>query len=129
MRSLQQEGQAPGEGQAKGKDGEEKGLLSGISDFFTQSISLKGGVPANMSMQSELQFNTMLPKQVPPEQMRQMQECLNKIDDILKRECIFCGPVLIDMIDNDIDQDEFGETQVQKNSLAGGLKNDEWAIV
>jgi hypothetical protein len=48
--------------QNTGNQGEDKSFLTGISDFFTQSISLKGGVPANMQMQNELQFNAMVPK-------------------------------------------------------------------
>jgi|LauGreDrversion4_2_1035121.scaffolds.fasta_scaffold45952_2 hypothetical protein len=52
--------------QNQGNSNEDKSLLSGIttgiSDFFTQSISLKGGVPANMQMSTELQFNAMQPK-------------------------------------------------------------------
>ncbi len=45
-----------------------------------------------------------------------MADCLNQIDDILKRECIFCGPILIDMIDNDI--------VGGKDSEFGGLFSD-----
>lgn len=78
-----------------------------------------------MSMQNELQFNTMIPKTIPPDQQRMMQDCLNQIDDLLKRECIFCGPVLIDMIDNDIDQDE----DMPKSAFNDHLENDDWAII
>jgi len=52
--------------------------------------------------------------------MRTMNTCLNNIDEILKRECIFCGPILIDMIDNDIDENEGG--------LASDLKAGDWEI-
>lgn len=72
MKTLQMEG-----AQQSQNPGEEKGLLSGISDFFTQSISLKGGVPANMQMQNELQFNAMIPKAATEQQMRVMNESLN----------------------------------------------------
>ena len=85
---------------------------------------MKGGVPANMSMQNELQFNTMIPKSIPPDQQRMMQDSLNKIDDLLKKECIFCGPVLIDMIDNDIDQDD----DKPKSAFNDHSNDDEWAI-
>lgn len=33
---------------------------------------------------------------------KQIREKLKEIDDILTRECLFCGSMLIDMIDNDI---------------------------
>lgn len=53
--------------------------------------------------------------------MRVVNNGLNKIDEILKRECIFCGPILIDMIDNDIDEIE--------GSLASDHKAAEWEIL
>ena len=31
-----------------------------------------------------------------------IREKLKEIDDILTRECLFCGSLLIDMVDNDI---------------------------
>lgn len=41
---------------------------------------------------------------------RAIRDKLKEIDDILTRECLFCGSLLIDMIDNDIeirDEDAF----------------------
>ena len=102
---------------------QETSLFKGLSDFFSD-ITLKGGVPANMSMKDELQFNHLLPKSADPVSMRLMQEHLNRIDDILKKECIFCGPVMLDMIDNEIQYDEFKE--IVGKPL--GQIEDEWTI-
>jgi hypothetical protein len=33
-----------------------------------------------------------------------IRERLAKIDNIFKSECVFCGSVLLDMIDNDIEE-------------------------
>ena len=122
------------EAQAQANAGQDKSLLSGIStgisDFFTQSISLKGGVPANMQMQNELQFNAMMPKGQTEQQQRIWNEALNQIDEILKRECIFCGPILIDMIDCDVEGDgkdsEFG---LARNLAAEIKQTNEWDII
>ncbi len=83
-----------------------------------------------MQMSNELQFNNLIPKSATAEQMRVMNECLNQIDDILKRECIFCGPILIDMIDNDIDGDSKQSEFAQPSSLFAELKpSSEWDII
>ena len=41
-----------------------------------------------------------------------------KIDKLISNECFFCGPILLDMIDNDIEFDvkgsEFANSQVKK---------------
>lgn len=34
--------------------------------------------------------------------MEQVRDCFNDIDSLLKQDCIFCGTILIDMIDNDL---------------------------
>lgn len=34
---------------------------------------------------------------------RQIRDKLKEVDEILTRECFFCGGILIDMIDNDIE--------------------------
>lgn len=116
--------------QNTGNQGEDKSFLTGISDFFTQSISLKGGVPANMQMQNELQFNAMVPKGQTEQQQRIWNEALNQIDEILKRECFFCGPILIDMIDCDVEGDgkesEFG---AGRNLAAEIKQSSEWDII
>jgi hypothetical protein len=104
---------------------QESSLFKGLSDFFSD-ISLKGGVPANMSMKDELQFNHFMPKSADPVSMRLMQEQLNQIDDLLKRECIFCGPVLLDMIDNDIE--DTSEYFVATELKPLGQIEDEWTI-
>jgi len=74
---------------------------------------------------------------------RAIREKLKEIDEILTRECLFCGSLLIDMIDNDIeikDEDAFDldgdieqEAGAGANALGGersGLDRaaDEWDI-
>jgi len=47
-----------------------------------------------------------------------IREKFKEIDDILTRECLFCGSILIDMIDNDIeqkDEDLDGEFEEQES--------------
>ena len=58
------------------------------------------------------------------------------IDDILTRECLFCGCILIDMIDNDIVTDsnkdfEFYQQNNEENSNAlmpNNEDDEEWDI-
>jgi hypothetical protein len=57
------------------------------------------------------------------------------IDDILTRECLFCGCILIDMIDNDIvtDSNKDFEFYQQSNDEAQNLlgnndDDEEWEI-
>ena len=40
------------------------------------------------------------------EDERKVKEYLSEIDKILTTECFFCGSLLIDMIDNDINDDD-----------------------
>lgn len=61
------------------------------------------------------------------------------IDNVLKKECLFCGSILIDMIDNEIASSkdlEFADggvqrlygAAVQKNPSILQLVEDEWEI-
>lgn len=78
---------------------------------------------------------------------KQIREKLKEIDEILTRECLFCGSMLIDMIDNDIDADysemfaeqdegdDFAfkeaaeeDATAQIDDLLMASKNSEWAI-
>ena len=43
--------------------------------------------------------NTQILQQKDQEDIRNI---FNKIDDILTRECFYCGSILIDMVDNDV---------------------------
>lgn len=42
--------------------------------------------------------------QLTEEQKQTIRHKLDSIDSILKKECLFCGTILIDMIDNDIER-------------------------
>ena len=84
---------------------EEKSLLSGFKDMFT-SFQVKGGVAAGLGREGAQK------PQLTEEQKQTIRYKLDHIDNMLKRECLFCGAVLIDMIDNDIEREskdfEFG---------------------
>ena len=118
---------------------DEKGILSeitsitsGISNFFTESISLKGGVPTGMQIQNELQFNSLIPKSASVEQTKIIKECLNKIDNLIKSDCFFCGPILADMIDNDIEFDGKGSEfsgSLFSASEVKNLQSGEWCFI
>ena len=72
---------------------EEKSLLSGFKDLFsrgkTESMSAKG-------------LGGRRPE-LTPQQWDTIRYKLDNIDMLLKKECLFCGMILIDMIDNDIE--------------------------
>jgi len=74
---------------------------------------------------------------------RAIREKLKEIDEILTRECLFCGSLLIDMIDNDIEikeEDAFDldadlEQEAGPNGAAGAERKqgadqiaNEWDI-
>lgn len=118
---------------------DEKGILSeitsitsGISNFFTESISLKGGVPSGVQLQNELQFNTLIPKSASVEQIKIIKECLNKVDSLIKSDCFFCGPILIDMIDNDIEFDGKGSEfsgSLFSSSDVKSVQTSDWGFI
>ena len=118
---------------------DEKGILSeitsitsGISNFFTESISLKGGVPSGIQLQNELQFNTLIPKSASVEQIKIIKECLNKVDSLIKSDCFFCGPILIDMIDNDIEFDGKGSEfsgSLFSSSDVKSVQTSDWGFI
>ena len=74
---------------------EEKSLLSGFKDIF-QSFSVKGGVSTTVGREG------VAKPHLTEEQKQTIRHKLDLIDSLLKRECLFCGTILIDMIDNDI---------------------------
>lgn len=88
------------------EDEMKKSLISDIRNYFTKSYRGIGGV-GSISNQS-----TQMLAQKDQEDIRRIY---NKIDDILTRECFYCGTTLIDMIDNDIFQD---------SSKAGGIPSE-----
>lgn len=105
-------------------------MFESLYDELAQTMSFKGGIPQNMQINSELQFNAMVPKQATPEQKKVINRCLNEIDALLTRECMFCGPILIDMIDNDIEGGNTGrEFAVLSTSRQKKKKSSEWDII
>ena len=113
---------------------EEKTLLSGITtgiaDLFSSStVNTKNGNQVGDQSQSEVQFNSLIPKGATPEQARIVRECLIKIDRLISNECFFCGPILLDMIDNDVEFDgkgsEFTGSQVKKQPAV----KSEWDFI
>lgn len=76
---------------------EEKSLLSGFKDIFS-SFQVKGGAASGLARDGAQK------PQLTEEQKITIRHKLDLIDGLLKKECIFCGAVLIDMIDNDIER-------------------------
>jgi hypothetical protein len=64
-----------------------------------------------------------LPRGASAEQARLVKECLFKIDQLISSECFFCGPILLDMIDNDAELD--GVTVQGKRQI----KLSEWDFI
>ena len=52
-----------------------------------------------------------------------------KIDKLISNECFFCGPILLDMIDNDVEFEgkgsEFSSSQVKKQPVV----KSEWDFI
>jgi hypothetical protein len=67
-------------------------LLSGIKDMFMAVVQTNTG-----------EINSQTRKMLDKGQQETIRRNLGQIDSVLKKECLFCGPILIDMIDNDID--------------------------
>lgn len=80
---------------ASNKDEEEKSILSGFKDMFT-SFQVKSGGASGLGREGAQK------PQLSDEQKQTIRHKLDMIDSLLKKECLFCGGVLIDMIDNDI---------------------------
>lgn len=92
---------------------EEKSLLSGFKDIFS-SFQNKSGVAVGLGREGAQK------PQLTEEQKQTIRHKLDLIDQILKKECLFCGAILIDMVDNDIERAskdfEFGSSDF------GGLR-------
>ena len=74
----------------KGKDQEEEKKKDG--NLFTKVFNRRDKDPSNKNDFVELtkeETDKVLPK-------------MDQIDQLLKKDCIFCGTLLIDMVDNDI---------------------------
>ena len=83
-----------GLGGTSGPDDEmKKSYISDIRNFFTKSI--KGGAVGGGISSA----NTIMLAQ---EDQKKIRIIFNKIDEVLTRECFYCGGILIDMIDNDV---------------------------
>lgn len=120
-----------GNNDEKGIFSEIAGITSGITNFFTESISLKGA-PSGMQLTNELQFNSYIKKTASNEQIKIVQDCLNKVDSLIKSDCFFCGPILIDMIDNDIEFDGKGSEfsgSLFSSSDVKSVQASEWGFI
>jgi len=80
-------GQAP---QQAFDDTNKNSLISDIKNYFTKSVRA-GMMPAAQTSQILQQRD-----------QEEIRNTLNLIDDILTRECFYCGALLLDMIDNDV---------------------------
>lgn len=59
-----------------------------------------------------------------------IRDKLKEIDDILTRECLFCGGLLIDMVDNDviIETEEIEVDEDIPQPVPQKVEVDEWTI-
>ncbi len=71
--------------------------MSGFKDMFT-SFSVKSGVVSGLGVEGAQK------PQLTEQQKETIRHKLDVIDSLLKKECLFCGGILIDMIDNDIER-------------------------
>jgi len=53
--------------------------------------------------------------QLQEKDQRVIREKYKEIDDILTRECLFCGGFLIDMIDNDLTIEEDNDQDLEED--------------
>ncbi len=97
--------------------------------FSSSTVNIKNGFQTGDQSQSEIQFNSLIPKGATQEQTRIVKECLFKIDKLISNECFFCGPILLDMIDNDVEFEgkgsEFSSSQVKKQPVV----KSEWDFI
>jgi hypothetical protein len=123
-------------GRAVGADPNDKdgSLLSGIKDMF-MSVAFKGdGAPGMVDINS--QTRKMLDKG----QQETIKRNFYLIDNMMKKECLFCGSILIDMIDNDIETEKASEfatgeskrrrygSKQESSSMLSLAEEDEWDI-
>lgn len=105
------------------EDEMKKSYISDIRNFFTKSM--KGGMVGGVGA-----ANQQVLAQKDQEDIRRV---FNKIDEILTRECFYCGSILIDMVDNDIflgneagrDYEFFSQEEAQQIAALG---EEEWKI-
>lgn len=78
-----------------------KSLISDIRNYFTKSMRGGAGLITGIggAMGGGSQDTTKILQQKDQEDIRRI---FNIIDDLLTRECFYCGSILIDMVDNDV---------------------------
>lgn len=112
-------------------DNKDSSLLSGIKDMF-MSVAFKG------DGSSVGEINSQTRKMLDKGQQETIRRNLQSIDNVLKKECIYCGSILIDMIDNDVEatakESEFADTRSKRQYSVSGQGQtmlgveDEWEI-
>jgi hypothetical protein len=113
-------------------------FAQGFSSFVKQGANLitsTGGQRSNSQVAAINQTMKNVLKQADEVKIRAK---LKEIDDILTRECFFCGSFLVDMIDNDIEvkdeedkeDDDAAEEKDAKSKTKKkiSLVEDEWEI-
>lgn len=102
------------------------------SGFLKQTSNLISNNQRATSNANVSQTQKMVLQQ---DEERKIRSKLKDIDDILTRECFFCGALLIDMINNDVEpkveeneEDEDLEQEKEKEENKASMVEDEWAI-
>lgn len=100
------------------------GLMAGFKDIFALVTKTDGP-----------EINQQTRKMLDKGQQDTIRRSLQQIDSVLKKDCLFCGSILIDMIDNDVEatakESEFADGKKKNPYQVSGKekgKDDEWEI-
>mmetsp|Transcript_34578 Transcript_34578/g.52887 ORF Transcript_34578/g.52887 Transcript_34578/m.52887 type:complete len:87 (+) Transcript_34578:2436-2696(+) len=82
--------------------------------MFNEFLQKGAAIITNTSKQNQGPITQNVMSTLKERDERAIRAHLQEIDEILTRECFFCGSLLIDMVDNDIMEGETGPTQVDE---------------
>lgn len=111
-----------------------KSMISDIRNLFTKSFRGGAGlIPGMSGSNQQMDQTTKILQQKDQEDIRRI---FNVIDELLTRECFFCGSLLIDMVDNDVVLTqhldfarEFEQTSRDEIERLGKMGDEDWSIM
>ena len=114
--------------QTQNIDPKDESLLTSFKDMFISVVSTTD--------KDEGKINSQTRKMLDKGQQETIRQSLAQIDAVLKKECLFCGSFLIDMIDNEIEggkDSEFAEVKSKKHYGQAAqnqppTEGDDWEI-
>lgn len=83
----------------------DQGYLNDITSIASNVLQ-KGTALLNASATGRVGLQQHVMHALKEKDENAIREKLKEIDDILTRECLFCGSLLIDMVDNDVVLDQ-----------------------